>query len=317
LANTNPKQQATDKIIASQEEAWIDTDFEGRDQSSINRAVFGDETTTDPRFAPMAADAPMSLRNAITHMVASADGDPELRQQIIDAGAGAVLPRTSWSFFAKPWKIQIALQRGWWICAAVNEETREKRNFRLQDTHAGDRDAAMAAVGRVLNEGAPRTLSQRDSVRIQRLAAGGDLTAALGEYVMKRLPAQAATDLEESGDTEGFVNDPRWQPLYREAVLRIWHWGRFHADSNDAEWLAYIDKHTSGRVLNFSYLDALWMRYQVVMEEIKRERLLGFGQNTPQQEAEQEPDLDNLSDDEIERLRHDTLRAYAHQRRQA
>ena len=185
---TDAKQQLISQIQAQAEESWTDPAFEPRDESAINLARFGSETETDPRFAPLASDTPMSLRNQLTRMVRESQSDPELRHQLSEAGVE--LPRTSWRFYSQGWTVDIALQGGWWIVAATNDDSGEKRHFKLQDTQAGDRDEAMAAVGRVLNQDTPRTIPESDRLRIERMAAGGNLPEALAEYILLRLPAR-------------------------------------------------------------------------------------------------------------------------------
>jgi hypothetical protein len=323
---TSAKQQAVNQIIADQEQAWIDPLFQPRDQNQINAEVFGDETSTDPRFAPLASDTPMSLRNQLTRMVRESQSDPELRQQLSEAGVD--LPRTSWRFYSQGWTVDIALQGGWWIVAATNDDSREKRHFKLQDTQAGDRDEAMAAVGRVLSQDTPRTIPKSDRLRIERMAAGGNLPEALAEYILLRLPARVAAELratEATGDwntIERFANTPKWQPLLREGILAVFHYGSPHADPNDPAWLAYIDKHTRDRVLTFKALESLWTRYQMYLEDQKRSSILGLVQKPDNDAEEAEPaavteSLDAMDDEAFARTYRAVLEHRAKQARRA
>jgi hypothetical protein len=322
---TDARQKLISQIQAQAEESWTDPAFEPRDESAINLARFGNAEEADPKFAPLASDTPMSLRNQLTRMVRESQSDPELRQQLSEAGVE--LPRTSWRFYSQGWTVDIVLQGGWWIVAATNDDSGEKRHFKLQDTRAGDRDEAMAAVGRILSQDTPRTIPESDRLRIERMAAGGNISEALAEYILLRLPARVAAELratEATGDwgtIERFANTLKWQPLLREGILAVFHYGSPHADPNDAEWLAYIDKHTAGRLINFKTLESLWQRFQMHREDETRSLTLGLIQKTNDPE-EVEPaavteTLDSMDDDALNRTYRDVLEHRAKQARRA
>jgi hypothetical protein len=93
---TDAKQRLISQIQAQAEESWTDPAFEPRDESAINLARFGNTEETDPMFAPLASDRPMSLRSGINRMLRESEEDGELREQL--SAAGIDVPRTNWRF---------------------------------------------------------------------------------------------------------------------------------------------------------------------------------------------------------------------------
>ena len=153
----------------------------------------------------------------------------------------------------------------------------------------------MSSIGRILSQDTPRTVPESDIIRIQRMAMNGNLSEALAEYVLLRLPARVAAELRATEATgefdtlERFANTPKWQGLIREAILQVFHWSAPHTDPHDAEWSAYIEKHTAGRLITFKALESLWHRYQMHLEDEKRGSILGLIQKPANDAEEVEP----------------------------
>jgi hypothetical protein len=171
---------------------------------------------------------------------------------------------------------------------------------------------ALSRTGRLeVNPDTPRPLSERDSRAIALQAASGDVEGAVGRYLQLRLPQTASemwmysTSLQEALDT---VAAPEYKRLVEEAVWFSWGHGRANYSPTRAR-RQFIQDYVAGRIPTARLLDQAWDACQAAEKDALRSTL--FGQVTPQPEQDQQPDLDSLSDTEINKLYTGALRKNA------
>jgi hypothetical protein len=157
----------------------------------------------------------------------------------------------------------------------------------------------------------PRPLTERDSRAIALQASAGDVEGAVGRYLRLRLPQTVSelwmysTSLQEALDT---VAAPEYKRLVEEAVWFCWGHGRANYSPTRAR-REFIQDYVAGRIPTARLLDEAWAACQVAEKDALRSTL--FGQVSPQPEQDLQPDLDSLSDTEINKLYTTALRKNA------
>jgi hypothetical protein len=158
----------------------------------------------------------------------------------------------------------------------------------------------------------PRPLTERDSRAIALQASSGDVEGAVGRFLELRLPKTASemwmysTSLQEALDG---IAAPEYKRLVEEAVWFCWGHGRANYSPTRAR-REFIQQYIAGRIPTANLLDRAWQACQAAEKDALRSAL--FGQVTPgQNEVSQQPDLDDLSDQEINRLYTSALRTNA------
>jgi hypothetical protein len=158
-----------------------------------------------------------------------------------------------------------------------------------------------------VNPDTPRPLNERDNRAIALQAASGDVEGAVGRYLQLRLPEQASqmwmycTSLEEALDT---IAAPEHKRLVEEAVWFCWGHGRANYSPTRAR-RQFLQEYVAGRIPTARLLDEAWAACQVAEKDSLRSALFG---EVPQSQPVQEPDLESLSDDQINRLYSGALR---------
>jgi hypothetical protein len=170
---------------------------------------------------------------------------------------------------------------------------------------------ALSRTGKLqVDPDTPRPLIERDSRAIALQAASGDVEGAVGRYLQLRLPEQVSemwvysTSLQEALDT---VAAPEYKRLVEEAVWFCWGHGRANYSPTRAR-RQFIQDYVAGRIPTAHLLDEAWAACQVAEKDALRSAL--FGQVTTS-EVEQQPDLDSLSDAQINKLYTGALRKNA------
>jgi hypothetical protein len=147
----------------------------------------------------------------------------------------------------------------------------------------------------------PRPLTEGDSRAIALQASAGDVEGAVGRYLQLRLPQQASemwmysTSLQEALDA---IAAPQYKHLVEEAVWFCWGHGRANYSPTRAR-RQFIQEYVAGRIPTARLLDEAWAACQASEKDALRSTL--FGQVTSS-EPNQQPDLDSLSDAEINKL---------------
>jgi hypothetical protein len=156
-----------------------------------------------------------------------------------------------------------------------------------------------------------RPLTERDSRAIALQASSGDAEGAVGRYLQLRLPQQASelwmysTSLQEALDA---IAAPEYKRLVEEAVWFCWSHGRANYSPTRAR-REFIQDYVAGRIPTAHLLDQAWDACQAAEKDALRSTL--FGQVATQPERDQQPDLDSLSDSEINKLYTGALRTNA------
>jgi hypothetical protein len=155
----------------------------------------------------------------------------------------------------------------------------------------------------------PRPLTERDSRAIALQAASGDVEGAVGRYLQLRLPETASemwkysTSLQEALDT---IAAPEYKRLVEEAVWFCWGHGRANY-SPTHERRQFIQEYVANRIPTAHLLDEAWAACQAAEKDSLRSAL--FGQVPT--DVEQQPDLDSLTDQQIDSLFNSALRKNA------
>jgi hypothetical protein len=158
----------------------------------------------------------------------------------------------------------------------------------------------------------PRPITEHNRRSIALQAASGDVQGAVGRYLQLRMPQQASemwmysTSVEEALDS---IAAPEYKRLVEEAVWYAWEAGRPNYSPTRAR-RQFIQEYVAGRIPTARLLDEGWATCQAAEKDALRSAL--FGQVTPgQNEVSQQTNLDDLSDQEINRLYTSTLRTNA------
>jgi hypothetical protein len=156
----------------------------------------------------------------------------------------------------------------------------------------------------------PRPLTERDSRAIALQASSGDVEGAVGRFLELRLPKTASemwmysTSLQEALDG---IAAPEYKRLVEEAVWFCWGHGRASYSPTHAR-RQFIQEYVAGRIPTAKLLDEAWSACQVAEKDALRSTLFGQVQPSP---TEQQPDLDSLTDQQIDKLYHGALRKNA------
>lgn len=185
----------------------------------------------------------------------------------------------------------------------VIREYVEERDLAFNRQNLAIAYKALSRTGKLqVDPDTPRPLTERDSRAIALQAASGDVEGAVGRYLQLRLPQTASemwmysTSLQEALDT---VAAPEYKRLVEEAVWFCWGHGRANYSPTRAR-REFIQEYVAGRIPTAHLLDQAWDACQAAEKDALRSTL--FGQVATQPERDQQPDLDSLSDSEINKL---------------
>jgi len=149
--------------------------------------------------------------------------------------------------------------------------------------------------------GEPRNLNERERLRVARLAQAGRVDEAIGEYL------RCALDGDEP--TMELVNDPKYRGLCDDAVLTVFEETQLDYVPTAAR-KAYLLRFAGNRPLTIPLLQQAWKSCQ--QNESRRERSALLNQiERPEPEPVTPQQIDALDDSAVDRLYHESLRAYA------
>jgi hypothetical protein len=118
--------------------------------------------------------------------------------------------------------------------------------------------------------------------------------------------------LDDEDVTLDMVNDPTYRPVCDAACMAVFRDVTYdYIPTPERE--AYINRHCAGRPVTLGLLQSAWSACQAAEQRSVRSELL-----SPLREQDQPPtelELNGLSDDQVDRLYHQSLRAYADQYR--
>lgn len=168
-------------------------------------------------------------------------------------------------------------------------------------------DALNAEGLMVLAQGEPRNLTERERLRVARLAQAGRVDEAIGEFLR--------CSLDGDEPDMSMVNDPKYRGLCNDAVYEVFT----NATDDYVETSArkmFLLRFAGTRPLTVRLLEQAWKSCQE--NERRRERGEILNQiERPQPQPVTGTQLDSLDDSAVDRLYHDSLRAYADSVRRA
>jgi hypothetical protein len=308
--------QATrNRIIAEESAKFLDPSFAQLDLSSfpdLNHPAHEEFATEDKHGLNRVVVSGSNQLKALAEnpdrealeQIASETGDPELVEQIQE-------------------EREVGEAKA--FMAATPSYYRTDENYDAVRDYLEDRDlpfirenlaTAYKALSRAgtleLDPDTPRSLTERDSRAIALQASSGDVEGAVGRFLELRLPKTASemwmysTSLQEALDG---IAAPEYKRLVEEAVWFCWSHGRANYSPTRAR-REFIQQYVAGRIPTARLLDEAWSACQAAEKDALRSTL--FGQVTSgQNEVSQQPDLESLSDTEIDRLYHSALRTNA------
>jgi hypothetical protein len=156
----------------------------------------------------------------------------------------------------------------------------------------------------------PRPLKEAQRVRIQQLAANGDVLGAITQYVEGRLGEdagyQAAFVLD---DPVALTTDPQIRPVLEEAVFYCWECARHNYSPTPAR-RRFLREYCAGRFVTLALLDAAWEACKESEKSAARSALLTQVERRPSQRVD-ESAIDELDDASVSDLFHRTMREHA------
>jgi hypothetical protein len=319
---------ADQKRIVEQETAWVDSAFAGLDLSAfpaLNELPAEDKH--DDRWARDWRDTALSASAAELRKFVS-DPDVETLSRVADETNNPGLlrdvrdrrgERVAAEFKARcPGYLPTDSNYNAMVTTlAYNSLSVSEQNLDTQDVvdlliergywTSANLEAVYVALDRegILDRpaGEPRNLSERERLRVSRLAQSGQIDQAIAEYLSCALDGDEP-DLE-------LINDPAYRQLCDDAV-----WSVFSESQLDfvetASRRAYLLRFAGGRPLTITLLQKAWESCQSKEKQRERGELLDSYQR-PQETPVNEKQLDELSDQAVDDLYHRSLRHYAQQ----
>ena len=154
----------------------------------------------------------------------------------------------------------------------------------------------------VLAAGEPRNLTTAERLKVSRLAQSGKLDQAIGYHISCALDRDDL-DLE-------LVNDPDYRDVCDSAVWTVWEEST-HDYTSTPSREAFLRRHCGNRPVTIPLLNAAWAELKKREASHARSEILGQIQRPQAPQPVNEKQLDALDDTAVDRLYHDSLRAYA------
>lgn len=336
---SNDRTAVLQRVAQEETERFIDQNFGGLDLSgcvSLLTPPSEESQLPDERFAPL-DDRGLGLGSRalkqgieelvndveVQEQVAKETGNPELLQNLQNSRAEALVRE----FMRKNPSYHRCLENfdrlvqtvaynalGWLEDEATAEEAQEELIrqglFTIENLTAAFHALSRAGVLEV-KPGQPRTLTEHQKRMIAMEAAGGNVESAIARYLQFRLPEQVADEVKELFGIDEVLDrlaDPELKQIVAEAVFFTWEHSRCDY-SPTPERRRALREYVGGRIPTVRLLDAAWARIQKDESDAMRSSLVQqFEQEQPSHAA---PDLEGLSDAEVDRLYHQTLRQFA------
>lgn len=323
------------QIVDIETQAFLDSQFAPLDLTGCPSCLpppSEDAELPDPRFAPLddrgvglgAAALKRGLEELVydpevQQQLARETGDPEILAELQQHRAEQVareFRRTNPRYYRSQENWEALVQ-----CLAFNclgWESDECTVEEAQDAliHGGHwtLDNLTAAFRELSRVGAletdpydPRPLSEHQRRSIALQAGTGDVEAAITRYLQLRLPRDIGDRLVETFGLDDLFDqlaDPQFKSVIEEAVWFCWQYARpNYAPTRQRK--QFMQAYIAGRIPTATLLDEAWKACQEAEKDATRSAVLGQI-NQPEQISA--PDLDSLSDQEVESLYHRTLR---------
>jgi hypothetical protein len=155
--------------------------------------------------------------------------------------------------------------------------------------------------------GQPRNLSERERLRVARMAQAGRADEAVGEFLR--------CSLDGDEPTMELVNNPSYRNLCNDAVLSVFENAQLDYVATP-ERQRFLLRYAGNRPLTLALLQQAWRACQANEQRHERNELMVFMRSCSKTKPPTVKEIDALADDEVDRLYQDSLRAYANSVRQ-
>ncbi len=177
------------------------------------------------------------------------------------------------------------IERGYWTVDNLTRVYQALNREALLDIPAGE----------------PRNLTDRERLRVSRMAQAGQVESAVGEFLRCSLDGD-----EPSAE---FASDPKYRSLCDDACYYVFCESQLDFVET-ASRRAYLLRYAGNRPLTIPLLQQAWKSCQ--QNEARHDRSAVLNQlEQPQPARVSAEQLDGLDDSAVDRLYHDSLRAYA------
>lgn len=306
MGTTKDAQERAYEEFAKQSAGWqVDTSGLPSVQARQREENGSDDSLIDPRFAPLAHDRPVRLRNELVRFVNANSRDAEVRRILEKEGIeNPSNPKT----VILPGGVEgrVFCKDGSWHCIVQTNGARR--------TFVGDSyDSTVVSAARALGKHRAsdiRDLTEAEKLEIIRYSQLGLTQDAIGRYVY------FAIGKREIDSAFEILDDPRYRPLCDEAVWFVWS----HAKNDFAptpEREEFIKRFVAERPLTVALLDAAWKACQ----SAERDAAGSLKAHIPPDEPEPNQHeiargLEDLGDEEVRNLLGQTLRVYSRELKQ-
>lgn len=157
----------------------------------------------------------------------------------------------------------------------------------------------------------PRHLTDHELRAIGLQAGSGDVDGAISKYLLLRSPEEAADAMLNAptlADALDEIADPSLAKIVEEAVWFCWQQGR-PGYSPTPERRRFMQTYVAARIPTARLLDEAWAACQGKEKSMIRDMVLRQVGESEQKNSP--PDLDGLSDEQVEKLYRGTMRKIA------
>lgn len=243
------------------------------------------EVTEDEKFAPVdtrgmgigSSGLKKFLSNPDRESVAELRDPETLKRFDEELGAGAIV-------YANGLQFHLKQHQGRWHARGKTSDGVEHRFT------SSTRDGLFPKISAAVKQGTVHELTKTERLQIIRRAQSGDTEGAIFRYLELALGYERAAKFS---DPYAMLSDPTLVDVFDDCTLLTWYATRNVQDTTELN--DYIDEYAGDRPLTHALLDAA--------HESFTERSHRLIYAPPQETQQTKPEsMDNLSDQEIERL---------------
>lgn len=293
----------TQQVQKEAEDLFLEENFGQVDLSGfphLQKHVADNADLPDDRFGGLVQESRVSLRKAIPEMAGhDAEMQAELRKRGVEDEPA---PHKFYLSTGDEAIVFLGKDNVWRVTVFF-----EGRQQTIKCASAKSRDDAMTGANRWLNCKRGPTfheLTEEQKLTVSRMCTQGQLESALMTYLLYKC-GEVGYD---------FSTDPRYLPATNEAAFFIFkHSTPDFVDSETVQ--AYLENYIGDRPVTLPLLRAGFAAYKQEQKKVERGLVLGQIEDRENQ-AESGPtyeELDELSTEEISRLREQTMRLRAKQ----
>jgi hypothetical protein len=292
------------------DERFAPLDDRGLGASALKRSI--EQLATDPE---------------VQEQVAMETGNPELIESYLDQNAEAVSrefmrKNPSYHRCTENWEKLVQTiaynSLGWAEDESDVDEAQDELARRglwsLESLNAAFNALSRAGV-LLVRPDQPRNLTEQQRRALALQAGSGDVDGAISRYLLMRAPEDIADVLLNAptlSDALDEIANPAMAKIVSEAVWFCWEQGRpNYSATHDRR--RFMREYIAGRIPTARLLDEAWAACQAEEKDALRDSVLGQAR----EKEESVPDLDGLTDDEVQHLYRGTLRKVALDSRRA